>query len=103
MDKCFLSEVIDGAQSVKTKTGKKERNVCCFRSGNGREDCSEGGAGRCHKATRGCPGGLGKPAASFVLAPRVIGNGSPPTKPSHTEESHFLCCQTGKQSEQKES
>lgn len=60
MSKRFLSEVIDGAQSVETKKWRKEINVCDFGSGSGisAEQSSKGAAGGVLKA-RDCRGFTG--------------------------------------------
>lgn len=97
-NKCFLSEVIDGAQSVKTKTGRKEINVCGFRQAAGQKESSECGAGE--GPVSGCSGAEGSPLP-VSLAPTGVGHGSPPAKPPHAAGNHFLCHQRGKQWEER--
>ena len=69
-NKCFLSEVNWWSQSVKTKTGGKEINVCGFRQAAGQKESSGGGAGA--GAHQGLHRSWGKPAASFLWLPQDL-------------------------------
>ena len=103
MNKRFLSEVTDGARSVKTEKRRKEMEVCDFGSGSGIGGSRE--ARRSGGALRQGPPGLHRPGGGREPAPAAASKGpggdlaSPlPATPPPTAGDRLRCRQTGRRS-----
>ena len=107
MNKRFLSEVTDGARSVKTEKRRKEMEVCDFGSGSGIGGSRE--ARRSGGALRQGPPGLHRPEGGREPAPAAASKGPGgdlasvlPATPPPTAGDRLRCRQTGRRSKPQE-